>query len=465
MKKRVLLLLAVAMSALQAMALSTTDFESNNYIQAWGQLKLVTTPNSRENKVQLADKNGKAVQLRGWSTHGYQWPTARVFFDKEDDFNGMKLLGANVVRLACYVSTEENSQLTASAWNNTKTWVKNAITWCEKLGLYAIVDYHVLKPGNPSQYLLAANNNKIREKAETFFADISTFVKENGYHHVLYEICNEPNPNISWTVISNYTQVIFPIIAENDPHAVVIVGTPNWCQYLDRAERNKLTHETLQIMYTFHYYACSHYGFLNSQFTDETLESIPVFATEWNDTDNTGKGKCADIPPSTHAANFLTRCNNDDTQRVSWTAWSWSKVEKEYNENGENEDRTSSSWKNSTPSNGTGYTKENLSPTGLMIYEELQKNHINYETGNSVESTASAAFSIYPNPAKDGNFQVTLPVNETVLLSISNLQGQTVYSTVIENGSASINTELEAGVYIVSVKSENGLKTKKLVIK
>jgi len=461
MRKRVLLLLVVAMSALQAMALSTTNFESNNYVWAWGRLKLVTTSNSGENKVQLADKNGKAVQLRGWATHGYQWHSA--FFNAKDDFEAMKRLGANVVRLTCYVSTAENG-MNATWWRNTKTWVQNAITWCEELGLYAIVDYHVLKPGSPTLYLRDTKDSSILESAEDFFTDISAFVKENNYHHVLYEICNEPNnannpagtPNPLWPVIKSYAEKILPIIAENDPNAVVIVGTPQWSQQLTSVLNNKLTHATLQIMYTFHYYACSHLNVMNQNFSNNVLRQIPVIVTEWNDTQASGEGSCG-TPPSSNATTFINRCNNEQ-QRVSWTAWSWSPV----TGSGTTE-RTSSTWIRGTNGSAAQYTLERLSPTGLMIYNELQQNHINYTT--SVESTASASFSIYPNPAKNGNFNIKLPSNETSVLTITNQQGQTVYSTVIANGFASINTELGASVYIVSVRSESGLKTQKLVIK
>ena len=474
MKKRVLLLLAIAVSALQAMALSKTDFGSNNYIEAWGQLKLVTTSNSGNNKVQLADRCGNAVQLRGWATHGYQWASVRPFFNAKNDFEGMKKMGANVVRLTCYVSQDDVPY--QSSWNNTKTWVKNAITWCHELGIYAIVDYHVLTPGNPNTYLQKANNAKIWEKAEPFFTDISAFVKQNGYHHVLYEICNEPNGGAAnWDAIRDYANVILPIIAGNDPNAVVIVGTPNWSQYLTHASGNPLTHPTLQIMYTFHFYACTHSGLLNqgSHFTDAVLRSIPVFATEWNNTNNYGQGDCA----STAYRTFLDRCNNDATQRVSWTAWSWSPAEMEEKKPVTTPSvmvvRTSSTWKDGTPDDGTGYTANNLSPTGLMIYEELQKNHINYYyydsncaviTKPNVESTASIAFSIYPNPAKNGNFQITLPTHETAVLSIINVQGQTVYSTTIKEKETTIKADLETGIYLVTVKSENGKGARKLVV-
>jgi len=109
-----------------------------------------------------------------------------------------------------------------------------------------------------------------------------------------------------------------------------------------------------------------------------------------------------------------------------------------------------------------------VSGSGTIGVDQVRLNDCAVTLPNNpvgVASTESAAFSIFPNPAKDGNFNVTLSNSETAALTIVSLQGQTVYSTVVENGFASLQTNLGAGVYIVSIQSESGLKTQKLVIK
>ncbi len=428
MKKLFLLFLVAAMSGLQAMALSTTNYASNDYISAWGPLKLVATPTSGDNKVQLADKNGVAVQLRGWSTHGYQWASVRSFFDQQNDFQGMKNLGANVVRLTCYVSATADD-VSASAWTETKAWVKNAITWCAELGLYAIVDYHVLTPGNPNNYLTGS----AREFPTTFFADISSYVKQNGYNHVLYEICNEPN-SIDWASIKTYANQILPVIAANDPHAVVIVGTPGFSRTLSDANNNKITHSTLQIMYAFHYFACSDAdaALLGSQFTDNMLKNIPVIVTEWNDTPARGLGAITGTPPSANATSFINRCNGT-SQKVSWTAWSWSPVEWE-----SGAERTSSTWKSGTSGSGSVYTTANLSPTGIMVYNELQKNHVNYGP-----PAAPAPTTFFPANGADN-----IPI-DTRLYAVFNKD-----ITVNTNNNTN-NVSIDEGGTIVDVTASN----------
>ncbi len=82
----------------------------------------------------------------------------------------------------------------------------------------------------------------------------------------------------------------------------------------------------------------------------------------------------------------------------------------------------------------------------------------------NLTATGSPAFTIYPNPAKNGNFHIRLDHNETAILTIFNLQGQPVYSSAVNGGFAMIETDLPAGVYPVTVQSENTVITKKLFI-
>jgi endoglucanase len=466
MKKKSLLLLMMALAYLQVnAALSTTNFGDNNYINEWGQLKL--------NGVQLSNKCGNAIQLRGWATGDYESEYGRPAYDQKSDLAAMKKFGANVVRLTCYVA---NGAITAPNWNNQKTWLKNAITWCSELGIYCIVDYHVLlekdrngnqktgASGNPNDYLNATN---VRQTATDFFSEISLYVKNHGYNHVIYEICNEPGDNISWNQIKTYADIVLPYIAANDPDAVVIVGTGSWSQKLaDVINGGKLTHSTLQIMYTFHFYSCTHARLLTTQFTTDNLTKLPVFITEWNDTSESGDGECG-TPPSSTTQTYMSRINggtNGTGQKVSWTSWKW---------DGNGYGRQTScalnpvdyNTKNTLYVNNYNYTTADLTERGRMVYDYLQtvSNPPSCEVG--LESTANTTFSIYPNPAKDGIFNITLGGEKAAALAIANLQGQTVYSTTIENGAAVINANLLAGIYVVSVQSELGVKTQKLIVK
>lgn len=114
---------------------SENECLNNNYIKEWGQLKLVGN--------QLSSESGSPVQLRGWSTHGHQW-SGYACYDQKSDFEGMKKFGANVARIAMYIREDGGVN---------ESWMKNCIDWTAELGMYCIVDWHMLDPGTPTSYL------------------------------------------------------------------------------------------------------------------------------------------------------------------------------------------------------------------------------------------------------------------------------------------------------------------------
>jgi hypothetical protein len=230
MKKIILFLLIITLVGFQA------------YAGPWGRLKLIGN--------QLSSEDGQPVQLRGWSSHGFQWTGA--YYNDYNDFTAMKENGANIFRIALYI--QENG------WQN-KEWVQNCIDWTAQLNMYCLFDWHVLTPGDPRKYLLEGGLKDGKGNpvdAEAFFEWITSYVKEKGYNHVLYEICNEPNGdnNVMWSYVKEYAARILPVIAKNDPGAITIVGTASWSQRIDWAVSNPIENTFgLPVMYAFHFYA------------------------------------------------------------------------------------------------------------------------------------------------------------------------------------------------------------------
>jgi hypothetical protein len=297
--KKLFLLLASAF----CLNASAADFGSNNYINEWGRLKLVGN--------QLSSESGQPVQLKGWSSFSTHYPEVSGCLTL-DQFKQMKTWGANIVRMAMYLN-DYGGYMNNKANETSK--MKKFIDDTHEAGIYCMVDWHVLQTsggqsGDPNTYLNDAKN---------FFSEISSYVKSKGYKHVIYEICNEPDQK-PWSNIKNYANSLLPSIAANDPNAVVIVGTPSWDQQiLDPVTQGKVTHSTLQIMYAFHYYACSHEGLLGS-FSSATA-SIPVFVSEWSGVTFNGDGALC----QNAADKLLYFCDkkNDGQQLVSWCFWNW----------------------------------------------------------------------------------------------------------------------------------------------
>ena len=66
--------------------------------------------------------------------------------------------------------------------------------------------------------------------------------KLKGEKHVLYEICNEPNSGCSWEDIKTYANEVIPVIRENAPEAVILVGTQTRSQVNEKPQKDQITH-------------------------------------------------------------------------------------------------------------------------------------------------------------------------------------------------------------------------------
>lgn len=223
----------------------------------------------------LTDQNGDPVVLRGISTHGINWYPQYV---NEETFRYLQeTYGINVIRLAMYTA-EYNGYCTGDDANRQKLkdTVAKGVECATDLGMYVIIDWHTLSDNNPLQ-------NK--EMAKDFFTEMSE--RYGDYDNVIYEICNEPN-GTSWQDIKAYAEEMIPVIRENDADAVILVGTPNWCQYLGEAAEDPLTGEN--IMYTLHFYAGTHKEDLRNTAREAIDSKLPIFVSEFGICEASGNG-------------------------------------------------------------------------------------------------------------------------------------------------------------------------------
>ncbi len=103
-------------------------------------------------------------------------------------------------------------------------------------------------------------------------------------------------------------------IRAKDPDNVIILGTPNWSQDVDLAANSPLWGTNL--LYTLHFYACTHTGFLRDKAADAISKNLPLFVTEWGATHADGglDGEVCDA----EAQAWHTFLNQN---HISWTAW------------------------------------------------------------------------------------------------------------------------------------------------
>ncbi|MGN0436110.1 MAG: cellulase family glycosylhydrolase, partial [Wujia sp.] len=97
------------------------------------------------NGTDLVDKNGNKYQLKGVSTHGIAWFPDYVnkdaFQTLRDDW------GANLIRIAMY-SGENMGYCTGGNQEQLKNLVDKGVQAATELGMYVIVDWHVLGDQN-----------------------------------------------------------------------------------------------------------------------------------------------------------------------------------------------------------------------------------------------------------------------------------------------------------------------------
>ncbi len=250
----------------------------------------------------LVDENGEPVQLRGISTHGIAWYPQ--YINRECFLELKNEWGANVIRLAMYTG-EDGGYCAGGDREALKQAVFDGVEYAKECGMYAIIDWHILSDGDPNTHL---------EEAKDFFAEMSA--RYAGQTNVLYEICNEPNGGTTWSAVKSYAQQVIPVIRENDADAVILVGTPNWCQYVNEAAADPLE-GVGNVMYTLHFYADTHRDDLRNTLKDAVESGLPVFVSEYGICDASGSGAI-----NTEQANRWISLL--DEYGISYVAWNLS---------------------------------------------------------------------------------------------------------------------------------------------
>lgn len=214
----------------------------------------------------LVNENGEGVVLHGMSSHGLHWFPA---FATENAIKSTADYGANLFRCAMY--TGEGGYLENKS---VKDSLINAVDSAIRQDMYVIIDWHILSDGNPLSHA---------DEAAEFFAEMSERYKDNPA--VIYEICNEPNGNVTWDGdVKPYAEKIIPVIRANS-NGIILVGSPTWSQDLHEAAKNPLSPNN--IMYTCHFYAGTHTDWLRQRIADCGL---PVFVSEWGTSAADGNG-------------------------------------------------------------------------------------------------------------------------------------------------------------------------------
>ena len=245
------------LSAIAASALSMSTFADVEPLSVEGNQVLI---------------GGQAGSLAGnslfWSNNGWggeKYYTPEVVTKLKTEWNSTLVRAAmGVQEYGAYLTDPEGNK------NRVTTVVDAAIA----NDMYVIIDWH-------SHH---AEDNEA--EAISFFTEMAQTYSQ--YNHVIYEIYNEPL-QVSWSgVIKPYAEKVIAAIREHDPDNLIVVGTPNWSQYVDEASLDPLVGDN--IAYTLHFYAGTHKQWLRDKADTAMANGIALFVTEWGTVNADGDG-------------------------------------------------------------------------------------------------------------------------------------------------------------------------------
>lgn len=305
---------------------SEMNIEESSPLEIHGKLKV--------DGQNIVDKNGEKFQIQGVSTHSiYAFPqyiNQNVFkFTKEE-------LNCNTIRLCVYTRPEEG--YSTEIYNK----VDEGIEYATKLGLYVILDWHTLTDNDP-------NINK--ESAKEFFSRMAETYKD--YDNIIYEICNEPNGDVSWNTIKSYALEMIPVIREVDEDGIIIIGTPNYCKNLIEVASSPIE-GVENLLYSFHFYAGSHRQALRESLENAYRKKLPIIVSEFGLSEYTGTGNI-DEEEANKWIDYLRERN------IGYICWTIS-----------NKDETSALLK-SEITNIDELTENDLSQAGVWIKNKYNK--------------------------------------------------------------------------------------------
>ncbi|XVV06923.1 glycoside hydrolase family 5 protein [Actinosynnema sp. CA-248983] len=290
--------------------------------------------------VKLCNRHGKPIQLRGMSTHGIQWYARCVKSQSLDALaNDWK---ADVLRISMYIQ-EGGYETNPRKFTDM---VHGYIEEATKRGMYALVDWHQLSPGDP-------NHNTAR--AKTFFKEIAN--RHKNKTNIIYDIANEPN-GVSWSRVKSYAEQVIPVIRAEDPDSLVLVGTHGWATFglSDGKNPQEVVNNKVNasnVMYTFHFYAASHgSAYLNT--LSRVADQVPVFVTEFGTQEASGDGR-DDFTQAQKYLNLLA------AKKISWVNWNFS-----------DDERSGAVFKPGTCA-GTSFTgTSKLKPAGVWVRDRIR---------------------------------------------------------------------------------------------
>jgi endoglucanase len=271
-----------------------------NPVAAHGQLAVVGT--------ELQDQSGAPLQLKGVSSQWLNYETRRFIESKEGLRYARDHWKLSLIRAAMGTEAMNGYLTSASAKESLQGRVETIVQNAIDLGIYVIVDWHT------SAAVTAAGATQ-QADAVAFFTDIAR--KFGASPNVIYEPYNEPR-RVTWTQIKAYHQALVAAIRAEDPDNLIVLGTPTFSQDVDLAALDPVAGTNL--LYTLHFYACTHQQALRDKADLALSRGLPLFVTEFGATPSDGgtPGNGHNIVCETETAAWFSWMGAHNISGASW---------------------------------------------------------------------------------------------------------------------------------------------------
>lgn len=245
----------------------------------------------------LVDQAGDPVQLKGVSSMWTNWDTEHFVENKAALEYMRDAWGLSVFRVALGVEPA-GAYLDAPATHRSK--LERAIANALELGVYLIVDWHAHEALSDP------------DAARGFFDDLAAQYGE--YPNLIWETFNEPL-RVDWSQdLKPYHVSVIETIRRHDPDNLIVLGTPQWSQLVDEAAADPIG--ARNVLYTLHFYACTHDSWLRDAADRALSAGIALFVSEFGGTDADGGSDQRVCEPETR-----TWLDWMDANNVSGVAW------------------------------------------------------------------------------------------------------------------------------------------------
>lgn len=159
------------------------------------------------------------------------------------DFENIKSLGCDVIRLPVNMHSMTSGEPYYLLDKVYLAFLDSAVTWCEKLELYIMIDNHTFDPDVSTTAGIEDVLTKVWVQTADYFKNRSSYV--------LYEILNEPH-GISTTDWGAIQGRVISAIREKDKKHTIVVGGSGYNSYSEL--KNLPVYYDQNLLYTFHFY-------------------------------------------------------------------------------------------------------------------------------------------------------------------------------------------------------------------